>query len=326
LLSNRSNSKELDWSGYIEEFCQRVLAAGRNGQPAIDLREIPRPEADDSLLIEGVRLPRRHPTILFGDGGAAKSYLGLYLAGRMADRDFRVALFGWELAGEDHRDRPERFFGPAMPKVIYARCERPLVYEVDRLRRVAREDKIDFAVYDSIAFACDGPPESAEVTGRYFRAARQIGAGSLHIANITKGENADQKPFGSVFWHNGARATYYIKLANESLDGNILSVGVFNRKVNLGPLYQPTGFKITFTCERTLFEKADPIHTPDLAEKMTIRQRMTRLLQSGALGVQDLADELGTEANTVYKTVRRNKRMFTLLDESKVALLQQVAG
>ena len=70
--------------------------------------------------------PRRHPTIIFGDGGATKSYTALYLAGRMAEQGMVVALFDWELAGEDHRDRLERLFGVLMPQVYYARCERPL--------------------------------------------------------------------------------------------------------------------------------------------------------------------------------------------------------
>ena len=207
LLADRSKTETLDWGGVIEQFCQRVLVADRKGAAAIDLRTLSKPAADDALEIEGLRLLRRHPSIIFGDGGAAKSYICLYLAGRLAERGLRVALCDWELAGEDHRDRLERLFGADMPKVIYARCERPLVYEVDRLRRIARDEQIDFAIFDSIAFACDGPPEAAEVAGRYFRGLREIGVGSLHVAHITKGENADKKPFGSTFWHNGARST-----------------------------------------------------------------------------------------------------------------------
>jgi hypothetical protein len=34
----------------------------------------------------------------------------------------------------------------------------PLVHEVDRLRRIVRDHRIDFGVYDSIAFASDGHP------------------------------------------------------------------------------------------------------------------------------------------------------------------------
>jgi predicted XRE-type DNA-binding protein len=325
LLTTRSSSKELDWAGYLEEFCQRVLSTERSGQPAVDLRGIERPGADDSIYAAGLKLPRRHATILFGDGGAAKSYTGLYLAGRLVEQGLAVGLFDWELAGEDHRDRLERLFGKLMPKISYAHCERPLVYEVDRLARICRDNRIDYAIYDSVAFACDGPPESAEIAGRYFRAVRQIGIGSFHIAHITKSEGGDQKPFGSVFWHNGARSTYYVKLSDSSPDGKTLSIGLFNRKSNLGGIHPPTGFTITFSENQTSFTKSDPADTPELAENMSIRQRMNHLLHQGALPLDQVADALGAKPDTVRRTVGRYKNQFTILDGGKVALLQRVS-
>jgi hypothetical protein len=74
-LQARANTgNQVDWDGLIEEFCQCVLQAERTGQPAVDLRTLPVPAADDVIEVEGLPLLRRHPTILFGDGGAAKSY------------------------------------------------------------------------------------------------------------------------------------------------------------------------------------------------------------------------------------------------------------
>ena len=237
LLATRASTRDLDWNSLIEEFCQRVLQADRVGQPAGDLRAIERPDPkEDTIEVSGLALPKRHPTILFGDGGTGKSYLALYIAGRMAEKGIPVALFDWELAGDDHRDRLERLFPEGMPQIMYARCERPLVFEADRLRRIVRENGIEFSVFDSIAFACDGPPESAETAGRYFRAVRQIGGGSFHVAHISKAEGADKKPFGSTFWHNGARSTWFVQLAEGSADSDVLQIGLFNRKANLGRL------------------------------------------------------------------------------------------
>ncbi len=298
-LAQRSQTKTLDWVGVIEEFCQLVLVADRKGQVAVDLRTLSRPAADDALEIEGLSLLRRHPSIIFGDGGAAKSYLCLYLIGCLAERGLRVALFDWELAGEDHRDRLERLFGPAMPKVVYARCEKPLVYEVDRLQRIVRDDQIEFAMFDSVVFACDGPPESAEVAGRYFGAVRQIGIGSLHIAHVSKGENAEQKPFGSAFWYNGARAIWYAKLASERVESDKLNLGLFNRKANLGRLRPPVGFTVSFSEDRTAFRRTDVADSPDLAKQLTIRQRMIHLLRRGAMTPEVLADEIEAEVDSI---------------------------
>jgi hypothetical protein len=322
LLALRSQAETLDWIGVMEEFCQRVLAADREGQPAVDLRTLPRVTDDDQLEVEGLSLLRRHPTILFGDGGAAKSYLSLYLAGRLAERGMRVALFDWELAGEDHRERLERLFG-LMPRVMYARCERPLVYEADRLRRIVRDEGIEFSVFDSVAFACDGPPEAAEIAGRYFRAVREIGGGSLHVAHVNKSDNGDQKPFGSTFWHNGARATWFIKASEAVDDAPVLTVGLFNRKANLGPLRPPLGFRITFGETRTAFARTDVRECPDMAGSMTVRQRMAAVLRHGAMEAGSVAKEIDSKHETVTRIARRYKGQFVILDGGKVGLLSR---
>lgn len=321
LLGTRSNAGEFDWAGLLEEFCQRVLRAERTGQPAVDLRTVPRPNAvDDALEIDGFALPRRHPAILFGDGGTAKSYTGLHVAGRMAQQGIRVAYFDWELAAEEHRDRLQRLFPDHMPKILYARCERALVHEADRLRRIVAEAGIEYSVFDSVAFACDGPPESAETAGRYYRAVRQIGGGSLHIAHITKGEGADKKPFGSAFWHNGARSTWYSQVSGESREDDALRIGLFNRKSNLGRLRPPLGYTITFGDDRTTFQRNDIADSPDLAGQLSVRQRMAHLLRTGSMSWAQVAEEIDADVETVRRTARRYKDRFTVIDGNRVGL------
>jgi hypothetical protein len=326
ILTERANTQTLDWGAMLEEFCQLVLQTERRGQPAIDLRTLSKPEVDDEIVVDNFALPRRHPTIIFGDGGAVKSYLGLEFVGRMAMQGINVAFFDWELAGEDHRDRLERLFGPNMPRIIYARCERPLPYEVDRLRRIVKENSIEYSIYDSIAFACDGPPESAEIAARYFRAVRQIGGGSLHIAHITKGEGGDQKPFGSAFWHNGARSTWYVEKAESTPDSNSLDVAFYNRKSNLSRLRTPLGFQITFEQQRTVLKLKDVASNPDLAVKLTIRQRMAHLLKRGAMAEATIAEELDAKLDTVQRTVRRYKDLFIVIEGGRVGLAEKKAG
>ncbi len=313
-LANRTRDDETDWVGLLEEFSQRVLGAERAGQPAVLLRDIPRPKPDDVLHVDGFPLPRRHGTLVFGDGGAAKSLLALYIGGRL-DRDgHRVGFFDWELAGEDHRERLERLFPGDLPGIFYARCSRPFAVEIDRLRRIVRDEQLDFVICDSIAFACDGPPEAAEVAGRYFQALRSLGpVGSLHVAHVSKSEGADRRPFGSTFWHNGARATWYCK-ATEDTGSDRLSIALLNRKANLGPLQHPLGFEITFGEHQTSFRPVDVADVPDLAGQLSIRQRMRHLLRRGGLSVAEIAEELGAPADSVKKAVQRDRgKVFTRL-------------
>jgi hypothetical protein len=323
LLAQRANTRDLDWYGVIEEFCQRVIETERAGLPAIDLREIPRPGPDDSLRVQGFRLPRRHSAILFGDGGAAKSYTALWLAGCLSEQGLSVGLFDWELAGEDHRDRLERLFPDGMPRVLYACCDRPLVHEADRLRRLARDASLDYAVFDSVAFACDGPPEAAEVASSYFRAVRQIGGGSLHVAHITKSDGGDRKPFGSVFWHNSARCTWFVKAAEGSDDSDTLTLGFFNRKSNLGPIQAPLGFRVDFTPEATVFTKTQVADCCDMVSQLSVRQRMASLLRHGPLTFEQIAEETDAELKTVRRESYRYKKLFVVLPGGKVGLAER---
>jgi hypothetical protein len=235
ILAERAATPDIDWTGLVEAFCQQVLIAERTGRPGVLLRDLTRPSPDADIDIDGIRFLRRHGIIVFGDGGDGKSYLALYWASRLAALGLRVAYIDWEFSGEDHRDRLERITGPDMPDILYIRCERPLTAESDRLRRIIREEGVDYAFLDSAAFASDGPPEAAEVAARYFREVRRLDVGTCHLAHVTKAEGGDQKPFGSTFWANSARATWYVKRSTGGSDPSRINVGLFNRKANTGP-------------------------------------------------------------------------------------------
>lgn len=307
ILAERANTNDLDWIGILEDLCQSVVAAERAGRPASALRDMPAPLPDDSITIDGTRILRRLPICLFGDGADGKSYLALYWAVRLAELGWRVLYADWEFSGEDHRERLERITGPDMPDgILYVRCDRPMTDEADRLRRIVAEERIDYLIADSVAFACDGPPEAAEVAARYFRALRRIGVGSLNVAHVRQ-ENGDQKPFGSAFWHNGFRSTIFAKRSAESTD-RVLDVGLFNRKQSTGSKSRPTGYRIDFADGRTTFASIEVADIVDLANRMPVRQRMFQLLGSaGALTMAEIADRLDIEMNTIVQTVRRGE-------------------
>jgi hypothetical protein len=307
-----AKAPQIDWERLMEEFCIRVLQAESEGAPAVDLRTIPRSSATDaSLDIHGFRVLERHPIILFGDGGTFKSYLALYLAGELARRGLSVLYADWELDGGDHSDRLFRLFGPDWPLVHYVRCQRPLTAEVDRLARLAAQHEAAYMVCDSVAFACDGPPEAAESAQRYFQCVRRIGVGSLHVAHINKSDESDRKPFGSAFWHNGARATWNVKQSSETtVGGSEIRLGFYNRKSNLSALMPAVGLSIRFDQDRTLIH---PISLADvggdLAADLPISQRMQRALAQ-PLTLAALSEEIGAKIDSINKAVQRNPGIF----------------
>lgn len=310
-LEKRIATEGVDFAGLLDEVCARVLHAERSGAPAVHLREVARPMPDDVFDVLGLHIPREHPSDFFGDGGSLKSYFALAVAGHITQAGRRVLYVDWECSAADHRARLESLYGPDMPDVLYVRAERPLTVEAERLRRIIRDERIDFGIFDSVGFGCDGPPESAEAALAYNRALRGLKIGSFNLAHITKGENGDQRPFGSTYWHNSARATWFIKRSQESPDGRSVTVAIFNRKVNHGPLRPAVGLEVTFAEGRTTITRVDLATVEEFAGQLPVWQRMVSALRAGALTPADLAREIDAKQDTVERKARAHPRLFT---------------
>jgi hypothetical protein len=204
------------------------------------------------------------------------------------------------------------------------------VHECERLRRLVRAEGIDYACYDSAGFATQGDPASAEAALAYFQATNLIDIGGLHLAHITKGgDGNDQKPFGSTFWHNSARCTWNIKLESDASGerGRQKTLGLFNRKANLDDLYPPVGLAVTFDRGRVTFAPTDLAQTAELVTGLSLRERIYSRVKRGPVTLAILAEELDARADSLDRTVRKHKSLFTrITDEDgiqRVALLER---
>jgi AAA domain len=256
-LTTRTNGIGTDWPTVVEIACREVLRAYRAGAPAVLLRDVAPPSEEETgyalapLVLSGL------PTCIFGDGGSAKSMLALAigaaihtgrpLAGFTPERPRRVGLLDWEMDAHSHRDRLGRLTGEPLPDLVYVPCARPLAEDVDRLRRIVARHELEFLIADSVALACDGPPEAAEVATRFFGALRDLGLPVLCIAHVNRSGDTD-RPFGSAFWHNGFRLTWYAKRETDP-SPDTLAVGLFAKKANLGPMPAPVGFRLAFSSD-----------------------------------------------------------------------------
>jgi hypothetical protein len=332
LLAERARTRGLDWSGLLEELRQRTLTAERAGQPSILLRAVQtQPEGSEEFEILGLTFPKRHPSILFGDGGTLKSFVALLAASQLEAAGEHALFADWELDEFTHRRRLEAITGRDMPPVRYARCDRPLVHEVDRLRRIVRQDGIGYVFKDSIAYGTAGAPESAEAAMDFCRAARQLGVGALWLAHQTKGENADQRPFGSTFWFNSARCVWNLKLASTSPDGQTLHLAAFHRKSNLGRLRPPVGIRAQFDGGRVYFESADVTTMDEVAASLPLWQRIRGIVKAGPQTLATIASELKYDnVESIDRTVRKHKGLFTRVSGAdgvaRIALVERRAS
>jgi hypothetical protein len=177
-----------------------------------------------------------------------------------------------------------------------------------------RKEAVDYGFYDSAGFATQGDPATAESALAYMQAANIIGIGGTHLAHITKnGDQNDQKPFGSAFWHNSARCTWNIKLEREDTEhgSSRKTLGLFNRKNNLGDLHAPVGLDVAFEQGHVTFTPADLRDTADLVTELPLWRRIRDTVKRQPLTLVAIADELGAKTDSVERIIRRHKAVFT---------------
>lgn len=312
-LAARVRDRELDWPLLIEHAVIMTRNAFRAGEPSILLRDAPEPATAGALIPP--LLAADGTTLLYGDGGTGKSLLALAAAvslhtgrsdvlGLLPAVTRRVGFFDWEWSAPVHKRRLRRLLPDGeLPDIRYIRCALPLRDDVDRLRRVIREHGIQYAIIDSVALAAGGDPERAETAIEFFGALRQLEVDNLVVAHVTKTSDGE-KPFGSTFWHNSARATWYVRKAAE-LGALSFTVALVNKKANDAPLSLPLGFEVSMSDERTTIHPTNLADTPDLAKEIPLRLRIRSELLGGSLTYAELAERLEAKEDSVRATVKR---------------------
>jgi len=307
----------LDWTEVLEQTCRLEVERYRAGEPAMKLREAVKPTGGQFaipplILADG-------PTIWFADGGVGKSIMALaaalalsrgdeYLLGIAPAQQLRVLYLDWEWDAWQHLERMEAILGSESSEcdMLYRHCVGALVQQVESIRRVIVEESVDFVVIDSVGAACAEEPESARVALDFANAVRELGVGSLWLAHTTK--NGDKmRPFGSTFWHNVARATWYLDKQQDG-GGADLALGFFHRKSNSGRLERPLGFGLTWEADRVFIERIDVAAVPSLAQALPARDRILALLGQGALTADEVAEELDMPKSTTKARLSELKR------------------
>jgi hypothetical protein len=179
-----------------------------------------------------------------------------------------------------------------------------LTNQVDRLRSILREHRTDVLLGDSVGLMTDGPPEDAASALAFMQAVNRLEVKTAWLAHVNRSGDTD-RAFGSTFWHNSARATWYVKKVQETASTG-LDVGLFNRKTNEGPLHGPIGLHIEFESERTVIRRTDIGSVPELASGMSVKERIAVTVRPGAQTIAVIAERTGLSVENVRKVVNRD--------------------
>jgi hypothetical protein len=339
VLRERAQTNDsIDWTGVLEDFCRHVLAAERDGEPAIRVGTLPRPTRIEYRLDPIVAAGK--PVLLYGRGGTGKSTIasafavsvetGVTVIEGFIPRKANVLYLDWEA---DRDEVNERVRGVAMganlpspASILYRQCYGPLYRQVEPIARIVAKEDIGLVIVDSVGMAAGIGSEggdAAEVALKLFGAFRALtttrpGCAILGIHHITKTEAGDDgkqsKPYGSVYFENLSRATFELRASSDGL-----ALGLYNTKPpSYGPRLAPMALSITHEEDGTIrYGRMDSL-PEELTRSLPLAERIYRLLAVEKLDPGEIADTLDEPPNKVRAILsRHNAKLFGKLASGK---------
>lgn len=316
--------KTWGWTAILNRAIQQVRTAYASVDHALDAATMEVVPGQELFLVDSL-LPFNSPTIMFGDGGSFKTYIAISLALHCAiGRDwFGATTPCLPVIYVDYEGTPQSFAlrksrllaGMGIPELPYESLYywpgrgMPLRDHVEALHRKIHDTGAVLVIVDTVGTACGGKPEDAEVALDYFRAVARLGVTTLNLAHITK-KGEDQYPFGSVFWHNEARRTWYInRVQEEELPD--LDIGLYCRKVNDGPKPRPQALSVHFKDPygAVSISRARFSDIPELQGKLPPHIQIESVLTE-AMTEAMIAEATNLSVSTVNRTLKGHPRLF----------------
>ena len=311
----------ITWTTIIDKTAELVIEKHRQGEPVIQLKDLPPREGLRYRLAP--LLLENKPTILYGLGGKGKSLIAQYLAclvsegypvGSLQPEPGPVLYLDYEDDADSLADQLSGIHkGLGIEEgsnIHYRRMGQPLASTIESIHAWVIELGIQLVIVDSAAPAV-GSAQGEEPVLKYFGALRNLNVTSLTIAHRAK--NADNGPFGSVFWENIARNVYRMQSEKDGLDR--LHIGLFNDKTNRKQS-PPFGLCVNFEDNRITFSEEDPKMRPEMREHLSLADQIDAILKDGngqPLAVKDLSDETGKPDNMIRATLSRYKDRYVKL-------------
>ena len=325
---------DFDFADMLELVCYRSLARWREGDPTIDLRETST-DARPRWVLEPF-VEASGASILFGDGGSAKSMFATFLAasvsrgvalvGDLRAEPVPVLYLDWEADQHVHAERLRAVStgaGIEVPPVYYRRQVASLPESAQQIRKEIARLGVGLVIVDSLGAARGGDADM-EGTIKAFAAARSFGVPWLGIDHVAKNAATQSRPYGSTYTHNLARLTWGMeRVQGDSADDAVIALT--NHKANNGRLQQRQAFRLRFEnradrLESVTIDRLDPTDVPELAERLPAAQRIMNELRSGKQNPAELADTLGLSVATV------RARLNDLLKRGSVVRLEDGWG
>lgn len=310
------------WARIIERVCFVAREEWRKGDPPVNLWDIP--ERTDSRWLLEPFLESEAVTILYADGGSGKSVVALAMAasvqtghniiGTLHGPPRNTLYLDYEADPWTHRERLAALYEGTLADLehkpmLYKRMSVPLASAAVNLKRYVCDEKIGLVIVDSMGMARGAEAKDVGPTIQLFLAARSFGVPVLIIDHISKEAIANKqadKPFGSIYTYNEARATWLLEKEQQPGSPEVHIV-LTQKKANNGLLQKRQAFCMTFVNQDNgrlayiQFRPEDIRHTPQLHGHMDMRDKiMAELLASSkGLEIKQIAEAIDASQASV---------------------------
>lgn len=296
---------EIPWTKLFEHLCFLAKRRFRAGTPALHARDIVEDTRPRFALKPYVEYGR--PTVVFGPGASAKTYLGiaagvswatcLPVFGEPTDDPLPVLYVDTEtdarvwkrrvravLAGCGRGDDPD-------PDLFYRRLYGRLVDSADVLLREAKRLGVRYGILDSLGGAVGGELVDPACVLPCFDVLSRFEMPWLIISHVNaetvkNDGNGHLTPFGSIYVENASGNTFSVR--NRSEPGQpVANLWVTHQKVNDGPKVPAHGLSVRFTNDpadpdRTAaveFAKDDTLAATVFTDKQTLSDRIRFVIE-----------------------------------------------
>jgi DNA-binding transcriptional ArsR family regulator len=279
----------------------------------------------------GGLVPEAHTTVIYGDGGVAKSTLVLSASLTVANGGHSwlghpveggpVLYLDFELDAQEQNRRvkqlarAEGLSGPPDSLLYMGALGYKARAAFEAALESCKESGARLMILDSLGLALHGDAEAArDVIGFYQNVLEPFRAQGItvvivdHQSKPQAGQRYQSKrAFGSVFKGNLARSV--IQVEPRDRWENKLSLRMRQVKHNFGPLADPFGVELSFTEEVVTVERAE-LEPSAMAEEQTLNaeDRVVYALRDGPSYPGEVAEATGLAQSSVKVTLSKLRK------------------
>jgi hypothetical protein len=331
----KKRAPDVEWADALESAIGRVIREWRTPEPLVDLEDVPDP--GELRYLFRPLLVRDETNVWYADEQSLKSYLAMVCAASAASGVVvdgigppaitgPVVYYDWETFGANQSRRRRRVLNGlglgGVRGIHYRRMTRPVVESAAMIRAEVSRLGAVLAVFDSLAWMCNGDLIKTEVALPAMNAVGSVqGVTRLVLAHHGKaGREGDPTVYGNAFFEAASRNRWLIKKSQEE-GANVVRLGLYHKKGSDDERHPTQGLAFEFdrTRDAVIVAPCAVEDDPDLLKNASPAARIAAMLRQTEFckaEIPAIASETGLSEAAVKWHLRRMPNVVNLNAES----------